>query len=129
MYSLIKVSANTISKAPSFKINVMAKKYFELLNIDDSAESTLEAFGISEEREEILEKEFVYEIHASKRRKISQNLSHLVRQCESLEEVAYVCFMFGKQMGKFQAPMLLFEGLKDAMEEAKRRAEEDDPEK
>lgn len=75
----------------------MAKKYFELLNIDDTKEYSWEALGISEERFEVLEKELIYEANQEKRQKISQNLAYLAKQCESLEELVYVSFAFGKR--------------------------------
>lgn len=76
----------------------MAKKYFELLNIQHNKDYTWEALGISEERFDVLEKELIYERHQKKREKISQSLAYLAKQCESIEELAYVCYALGKDL-------------------------------
>ena len=81
----------------------MTKQYFELLNLDNDKEYSWEALGISEERFEVLEKELIYEANQDKRQKISQNLAYLAKQCESLEELVYISFAFGKRVSRCSA--------------------------
>lgn len=73
----------------------MAKKYFELLNVDHDKDSISEALGITEERLVLLKKEMYYAFHEQEKSCVTTRITYLLQFCESLEEVIYITFLIG----------------------------------